>query len=201
MRRVCIIPSRYGSSRFEGKPLMEICGHPMVWWVYQEAKKANCFDKIIVATEDRRVKVVCDTFGDGEICMLTSSEHPTGTDRVCEVADRIDADYYYVLMGDEPLLTVNEINAMVNAIDNDQAPAALLATKFKNPVDVVNNSTIKLAISESSDLIYMSRSPIPFPKGSLDFDYYKNQIRGFSPREASIDRIHDRKVNQRVSVY
>lgn len=172
LKKVCVIPSRYKSTRFEGKPLMDICGHPMVWWVYQEALKVKDFDEVVVATEDSRVKDVCDN--NNMKCILTSDNCPTGTDRVCEVAKLIDADYYYVLMGDEPLLTINEINAMVNALNEDPAPAALLATKFHSPVDVVNNSTIKLALNLKNDLIYMSRSPIPYPKGALNYDYYKN---------------------------
>ncbi|MBR3808846.1 MAG: 3-deoxy-manno-octulosonate cytidylyltransferase [Clostridia bacterium] len=172
MKNICVIPSRYKSTRFEGKPLMDICGHPMVWWVYQEAKKIKEFDKVVVATEDNRVKDACDAMNIE--CIITSDKHPTGTDRVCEVAKYYDAEYYYVLMGDEPLLTEKEIYTMVEALEADPAPAALLATKFKNAVDVVNSSTIKLAMSNDSDLIYMSRSPLPYPKGALDFDYYKN---------------------------
>lgn len=172
MKNVCIIPSRYKSTRFEGKPLMDICGHPMVWWVYSEAKKIKEFDDVVVATEDIRVIDVCEALKIK--CIMTSDECPTGTDRVCEVSKKIDADYYYVLMGDEPLLTVNEINAMIDALKKDPAPACLLATKFKSPVDVINSSTIKLALNASNDLIYMSRSPIPYPKNSLEFDYYKN---------------------------
>jgi 3-deoxy-manno-octulosonate cytidylyltransferase (CMP-KDO synthetase) len=172
MKKVCIIPSRYKSTRFEGKPLVDICGHPMVWWVYQEAKKIKEFDDVIVATEDFRVKDTCDALKIK--CIITSDDCPTGTDRVCEVAKKISADYYYVLMGDEPLLTEQDIMAMVNALDKDPAPAALLATKFHNAVDVVNSSTIKLALSLNDDLIYMSRTPIPYPKGMLNYDYYKN---------------------------
>ena len=172
MKSIVVIPSRYASTRFPGKPLMDICGKPMVWWVYQEAKKIKEFDSVVVATEDDRVKKVCDELGIN--CIITSDNHPTGTDRVCEVAEKIDADYYYVLMGDEPLLTEKEIRVMYEALERDPAPAALLATKFKNPVDVVNFSTIKLAMNNESDLIYMSRSPIPYPKDSLDYDYYKN---------------------------
>ena len=173
MKNLCVIPARYQSTRFEGKLLMDICGHPMVWWVYQEAKKINDFDDVIIATEDIRVKNVCDELK--LKCVITSSNHRTGTDRVCEVAEKYDADYYYyVLMGDEPLITVNEINEMVQALKKDAAPAAILATKFHNTVDVVNNSTIKLALNNNGDLVYMSRSPIPYPKGMLGFDFIKN---------------------------
>ncbi len=170
--KVCVIPSRYKSTRFEGKPLMDICGHPMIWWVYQEALKIKDFSLVIVATEDSRVKDICDN--NNINCILTSDNCPTGTDRVCEVADIIDAKWYYVLMGDEPLLTTNEINTMIDSLNEDPAPAALLATKFHSPVDVINNSTIKLALNSYNDLIYMSRSPIPYPKGVLNYDYYKN---------------------------
>lgn len=141
-------------------------------WVYQEAKKIKNFERVIVATEDFRVKDACDAMGIE--CMITSDNHPTGIDRVCEVAEHIDADYYYVLMGDEPLLTEKEIGIMVDALDTDPAPAAILATRFHNPVDVVNFSTIKLSLNNNDDLIYMSRFPIPYPKGKLGWDYIKN---------------------------
>lgn len=173
MKIVAVIPARYKSSRFPGKPLADICGKPMVWWVYQEAKKVQAFDNVIVATEDERVINVCNKLGMD--VMLTSDSHPTGTDRVAEVAQKINADFYVIIMGDEPLISWEDENKIVGIIrDNPDLDAVMLIEKFKNPVDVINTTTIKLAISDKNRLVFMSRCPIPYPKASLDFVYYKN---------------------------
>ena len=173
MKIVAVIPARYKSSRFEGKPLMDICGKPMIWWVYHEALKVKEFEKVIVATEDQRIVNVCNEYGMEVI--MTSNRHPTGTDRVAEVAQKINADLYVIIMGDEPLITAKDEKNLVKAIEmSPDTDAIMLIEKFKNPVDVVNTTTIKLAVNDNHELLYMSRSPIPYPKASLDYSYYKN---------------------------
>lgn len=173
MNIVAVIPARYKSSRFEGKPLVDICGKPMVWWVYQEAKKVEKYSRVIVATEDERIVQKCTELG-MEV-MLTSDRHPTGTDRVAEVAQKINADLYVIIMGDEPLICADDERKLVAAIENaPEADAIMLTEQFKNPVDVVNTTTIKLAINDYGDLIFMSRAAIPFPKAAIGYPYYKN---------------------------
>lgn len=173
MKIVGVIPSRYKSSRFEGKPLADICGKPMIWWVYEQAKKVKRFDEIVVATDDERIKSACDNYNMNVV--MTRDDHPSGTDRVAEVAEKIDADLYVVVMGDEPLIDYKIIDKLVDTmIKNSNAFAGMLATIFKNGVDVVNDSTIKLALNNDNELIYMSRLPIPFPKSRIDYEYYKN---------------------------
>lgn len=173
MKIVAVIPARYKSSRFEGKPLQDICGKPMVWWVYQEAKKVKAYSQVIVATEDQRIVNECNRYGMD--VMLTSDSHPTGTDRVAEVAQSVDADLYVIIMGDEPLIVAEDEEALVEAIEKvEDADAVMLTERFKNPVDVVNTTTIKLAINNKRELIFMSRSAIPYPKAALDYNYYKN---------------------------
>lgn len=173
MKVVCVIPARYDSSRFEGKPLADIYGKPMIWWVYNEATKVKYFDEIIVATDDDRIKRVCNEL-DMNV-MMTSKDHKTGTDRVVEVSKTIYSDLYVVVMGDEPAIEARDITLLIKKMkENKNASAAMLVTKFKNSVDVVNPSTIKLAINDKNELIYMSRLPIPYPKGRIDYDYYKN---------------------------
>ena len=102
MEIIGVIPARYQSSRFPGKPLADICGKPMIWWVYQEAKKVEAFKRVIVATESQIIVDECVKMGMD--VMLTSDRHPTGTDRVAEVARKVSADIYVVIMGDEPLI-------------------------------------------------------------------------------------------------
>ncbi len=174
MRVVAVIPARYASSRFPGKPLADINGKPMIWWVYQEAKKTSAYDRVIVATESNIIKEKCDEMGMD--CMLTSDQHPTGTDRVAEVAQSVSADLYVIIMGDEPLVTaVDQLN-LIEVLDkkNIDADAVMLTEKFKYPVDAINSTTIKLAINDQGYLIFMSRAAIPYPKEAIDYSLYKN---------------------------
>ena len=173
MKAVGVIPARYGSGRFEGKPLADILGKPMIWWVYQQAIKVKEIDDVVVATDDLRIQDVCNKFNMKSL--MTSKEHPTGTDRVCEVVEKINADLYVVIMGDEPLILPEDISVITKEmIKNPEYDAGMLTKKYSNPVDVVNPSTIKLVLNNNSELIYMSRLPIPFPKAAINYDYYKN---------------------------
>lgn len=173
MKIVAVIPARYQSSRFPGKPLADIAGKPMIWWVYQEAQKVKEYSEVIIATEDDRVVSACKELG--LRVMLTSDDHPTGTDRVAEVAQKVPADLYVIIMGDEPLITADDERKLIQAIaGNPDADAVMLKEAFKQPVDVVNTTTIKMAVNDNGYLLFMSRSAIPFPKAALGFPYYKN---------------------------
>jgi 3-deoxy-manno-octulosonate cytidylyltransferase (CMP-KDO synthetase) len=173
MKAIGVIPARYDSSRFPGKPLADIHGKPMIWWVYQEAIKTEGLSEVYIATDDKRIKTVCDIHGMNAI--MTSDKHPTGTDRVAEVANTIPADLYLVIMGDEPLINANILYRLIEkALTETQASAVMLTQRFTHLPDIVNSTTIKIALSNESRVIFMSRSPIPYPKASINFDYYKN---------------------------
>lgn len=173
MKIIGVIPARYKSSRFPGKPLADICGKPMIWWVYQQCLKVKNFNEVYVATDDERIKSVCEMENINVI--MTSDKHQTGTDRTVEVSDKIEGDLYVVVMGDEPLISPDNIEAMITAMRYDtKYDAGMLCTKFKNGVDLINDSTIKLALNDKMELIYMSRLPVPFPKSSIKYDHYKN---------------------------
>jgi 3-deoxy-manno-octulosonate cytidylyltransferase (CMP-KDO synthetase) len=173
MKIIGVIPARYQSSRFPGKPLADICGKPMVWWVYQEAIKTRKYDDVIVATESELIVEKCNELGIH--VMLTSDSHPTGTDRVAEVAQKVPADLYVIIMGDEPLISSEDEVRLIEAIENaPEADAIMLTEKFKNPVDAINTTTIKLAITDQNYLIFMSRAAIPYPKEELGYSLYKN---------------------------
>ena len=170
---VAVIPARYGSSRLHGKPLLDINGKPMLWWVYQEAKKVDEYFDIIVATESEEVVKVCDKYSIKVI--LTSDNHKTGTDRVAEVAQKIEADLYICVFGDEPLLKAEEQRALIKAYySKNDAEAMMLARKITNPVEIANPATVKLAINDEGYLIFMSREAIPHPKATTDYFYYKH---------------------------
>lgn len=173
MKVIGVIPARYQSSRFPGKPLADICGKPMVWWVYQEAKKVKYFDQVIVATESEIIVEKCHELGMD--VMITADTHPTGTDRVAEVAQKVDADLYVIIMGDEPLISAEDETRLIESIaGNEGADAVMLTEKFKHPVDLANMTTIKLAINDVGDLIFMSRAAIPYPKETIGYSFYKN---------------------------
>ncbi len=172
MKIVGIIPARYASSRFEGKPLKDILGKPMVWWVYQQAIKVDDFDSVYVATDDVRIEKVCNDLNMNVI--MTSKSHPTGTDRVCEVAEKIKADLYINIQGDEPLIEPETIKkAITPFLNNNNIKITNLMTKIKNPVDVVNNTIPKVITNNDNIGIYLTRSTSPYPKNSLNFSYYK----------------------------
>ena len=173
MKIIGVIPARYKSTRFPGKPLADICGKPMVWWVYQQAIKVKELDEVYVATDDERIENTCKELNIN--VLMTSDKHPSATDRTVEVAQKVPADLYVIVMGDEPLIAPENISAVVNAMSADEnAYAGMLCTCFKNGVDLINDSTIKLAINDRNELIYMSRLPIPFPKVELGYEHYKN---------------------------
>ena len=117
MRFLGVIPARYGSSRLEGKPLKDICGHTMIEWVYKRVKKSN-LDEVVVATDDKRIYDEVVRFG-GKVVM-TREDHPNGTSRIAEVCEKIkDYDVIINIQGDEPLIEVDMINSLVEAFKKE----------------------------------------------------------------------------------
>lgn len=172
MKIICVIPARYESSRFPGKPLADINGKPMIWWVYQQCKKVNHFDEIYVATDDVRIQQICET-NDMNVIM-TSKDNKTGTDRVAEVTSKIESDIVVNVQGDEPLIEPETINAVIEPMLSDKnLQISSLMTKITNPADVVNPTICKAVTNEKGYCIYLSRSPIPYPKGNIESDYFK----------------------------
>ena len=181
MKIIAVIPSRYKSTRFPGKPLADICGKPMIWWVYNQALKVKQFDEIYVATDDVRIKEACDKNNMNVI--MTNKEHPTGTDRVGEVAEKIKADLYVNIQGDEPLIEPETIEkAILPFYDDEKLLLTNLMTKIKNPVDVVNCTIPKVITNKDGYGVYLTRSTAPYPKGRINYDYYKQVcVYGFKP--------------------
>lgn len=172
MKIIGIIPARYNSSRFPGKPLADINGKPMIWWVYKRAVDAGRFDNIYVATEDNRIVDYCNKYGISSI--MTSSEHKNGTERVSEVAKQIDADIYITIQGDEPLIEPDNINKIIDLMIQDASiQCATLKTPYENPVDVINGTTPKVVSNLNDNVMLFTRSPVPYPKSSINYIIYK----------------------------
>ncbi len=172
MKVIGIIPARYQSSRFPGKPLADIEGKPMIWWVYQQAKKVRDFAEVYVATDSKEILHTCQDLG--IIVMMTSDKHKTGTDRIGEVARRIEADLYVNIQGDEPLIEPETIQKAIEPFyDNKELQITNLMTKIKDPVDVVNFTVPKVITNRENIGVYLTRSCAPYPKGKIDYSYYK----------------------------
>ena len=172
MKILGIVPARYQSSRLPGKPIVDICGKPMIWWVYQQAMKVKKFDKVIVATDDERIEKVCHELG-MEV-MMTSKDGACLIDRLFEVAQKLDYDYYVSINGDEPLIESEIIPSVFPEFANSEEPVIRgLMRIFKDPVEVIDPANMKLVCNDEGKLIYISRSPIPYPHKSSSFTYKK----------------------------
>jgi 3-deoxy-manno-octulosonate cytidylyltransferase (CMP-KDO synthetase) len=160
---LAVIPARYASQRFPGKPLVNISGRPMVQWVYEAAKSCKSFDQVIVATEDERIVEVVKSFG-GRV-ELTSSEHPSGTDRVAEVADRHPEAHVVVnVQGDQPFVTGTMLHQLVAPYLAGQAPSPEMTT-LACPLceeDYHDSNAVKVICDLNQRALYFSRAPIPY---------------------------------------
>jgi 3-deoxy-manno-octulosonate cytidylyltransferase (CMP-KDO synthetase) len=158
---VAVIPARYGSTRFPGKPLALIAGKPMIQWVYERAAAARLVTETIVATDDRRIFDVVEGFG-GRAAM-TSPEHATGTDRIAEAVGGTDAGLVVNLQGDEPLLPSTVVDELVGAVLQSGAEMGTVAVPFgqstANPEDP---NAVKVVRDATGYALYFSRSLIPF---------------------------------------
>lgn len=159
MKVIGVIPARYSSSRFPGKPLTDILGKPMIWWVYQQCLKVSGLDEVYVATDDERIRKACETYGIN--VMMTSKEHKTGSDRVGEVAGRTNGDLYVNIQGDEPVIEPGEIQELIEVFDDRTVAFASLRVEITDPEEISAYSTVKVVCDQNSDALYFSRSVIP----------------------------------------
>lgn len=161
MKIVGIIPSRYGSTRFPGKPMAMIHGKTMIQRVYEQACKASLLQEVVVATDDQRIFDHVESFG-GKV-MLTGAQHKNGTERCAEVVDRLDGgfDAAINIQGDEPYIHPEQINQVAEALAKPEVDIATLAKKLKTYAEYQRNSIIKVVCNEQGHALYFSRSPIP----------------------------------------
>jgi 3-deoxy-manno-octulosonate cytidylyltransferase (CMP-KDO synthetase) len=172
MKVVAIIPARFGSTRMPGKPLMDICDHSMIWWVYQNVVKVKEFSEVYVATDDIRIKEHCEEFGANVI--MTSSDCSCLIDRIYQVSLLVDADYYVSVNGDEPILESEVMPRIIPKEIIDNIPIVRgLVRKFKDPVEVVDPSNIKIVVGLGGYSLYSSRSPIPYPQKTAQYSFMK----------------------------
>jgi len=164
---LAVIPARHASVRFPGKPLTPIAGKPMIQHVVERVRRATLVSRVVVATEDARIKSAVEAFG-GE-AVMTRSDHRTGTDRVAEVAIHIPAEIYVNVQGDEPLIDPGTVNALVSAILEDEAiQLATPCTAISQPDDIMDPNIVKVVRDFDGNGLYFSRAPVPWVRDTAE---------------------------------
>jgi 3-deoxy-manno-octulosonate cytidylyltransferase (CMP-KDO synthetase) len=192
MNVIGVIPARYDSSRFPGKPLVDIDGKSMIQRVYEQCLKSTSINKLIVATDDQRIADHVRLFG-GNVT-LTSNKHQSGTDRCAEVADNYpEFDILINIQGDEPMINPNQIDLLCKCFENPQASIATLVKKIGSNDELFNENTPKVILNKNSEAILFSRTAIPFLRGRArenwieQYTFYKHiGIYGFKTETLKI---------------
>ncbi|MHA1683519.1 MAG: 3-deoxy-manno-octulosonate cytidylyltransferase [Promethearchaeota archaeon] len=168
---VCIVPSRYGSSRLPGKPLADLGGKTVVQRTYEKAKAA--VDRVIVATDDERIADVVKKFG-GEFVM-TRDDHESGSDRIAEVAEKIDADIIVNVQGDEPFLDPRQIGeALEPLLNDDSIVMSTLSVKIVDEEELKKPGVVKVVSDLDGNALYFSRSIIPYPRKPEHCEFFEH---------------------------
>lgn len=174
MRKIGIIPARYGSTRFPGKPLVKIFGKPMIQHVYERASESK-LDFVFVATDNQEIYSCVQQFGGNVV--ITSSEHPSGTDRCGEAAQLIgaeNADIIINIQGDEPFIQSEQIDNLIDLFKNPEVEIATLVKPLDSLDDANNPNKVKVVFSSDHKALYFSRSPIPYPRENVEAFYHKH---------------------------
>ncbi len=157
MKTLGIIPARYGSTRFPGKPLALIAGRPLIQHVVEQCQKAKSLSEVIIATDDTRIWEVAQNFCRVE---MTSPDHPSGTDRIAEIVQRTDCEAAVNIQGDEPLMDPHVIDAVAQALAN--APMSTAATLIRDEGEYATPNVVKVVVNSLGRALYFSRRTIPY---------------------------------------
>ena len=169
-KAVAIIPARWASTRFPGKPLAQIQNKPMIQWVVEQAQKASRISDVIVATDDDRILEAVTGFGGKAV--MTSQDHISGSDRIAEVASGINCDIVVNIQGDEPLIPPENIDQVIGCLDrNPSLNITTLMMAVHTSDEITDPNVVKVVTDQTGRALYFSRSPIPFHR-----DEWKNEI-------------------------
>ena len=161
IRVLVVLPARYGSTRFPGKPLADLHGQPLIWHAYQAARGVPGVDRVVVATDDERIKQAVESRGGDAI--ITTGEHATGTDRLSEVAQKIDAEIYVNVQGDEILSSPHMLAPLVKVfLEDDSLTVGTLCHALDDLSDLNNPNVVKLVRDHNDFALYFTRSQVPF---------------------------------------
>jgi len=174
MKTIGVIPARWASTRFEGKVLAAIGGKPMIQHVWERSSKSELLDDLVIACDDERVRKAAEQFGAKAV--LTSKDHPSGTDRIAEAAESLDGDIIVNIQGDEPLIRHEVIDALIKALTD--APSCSMGTVIKvlEPgKELKDPNVVKVVVDGEMNALYFSRSVIPHDRdGDSEVVYYKH---------------------------
>jgi len=175
MKFIAIIPARYASTRFPGKPLVDIQGKPMVQHVYEKAVASGLFEKVIVATDDERIQQTVIGFGGAVV--MTNSNHQSGTDRCGEVINLLEKEYDVVvnIQGDEPFIHQSQLEELTDLFKSTPAQIGTLKKRLSNVGDVFNPNVVKVVAGIDKRALYFSRNPIPYVRDSDQSDWLSKQ--------------------------
>ena len=168
-----IIPARYASSRFPGKPLIEILGKTMIQRVYEQASQSKLLDKVVVATDDERIFNHVVSFGGAAV--MTKEEHPSGTDRCYEALLKTEGKFTYVvnIQGDEPFVNADQIDELAQVCDGNTELATQMIAVDSHEV-LFDRGEVKIVLNDAHEALYFSRMVIPFIKGVDEKDWHKH---------------------------
>lgn len=174
MKILGIIPARYGSTRFPGKPLVDIDGKTMIQRVYEQAKSCSTLTDVIVATDDQRIVNEVTRFG-GKVT-ITSTSHQSGTDRCAEVVSKLTTPYEIVIniQGDEPFIDPKQITQLCNCFKDKKTQIATLVKRITDSTELLNENKVKVTFNKNHFAIYFSRNAIPFYRGENHENWIKN---------------------------
>lgn len=177
MEVVVIIPSRYQSSRFEGKPLADVLGKPMIQHVYERVLQSKTASAVVVATDDKRIFEAVEKFG-GRV-ILTSPDHPSGTDRIAEAAVKLglaDSDIVVNIQGDQPAFEPTQIDEVVKPLLEERTvDFSTLIYRIRRDEEITDTNAVKVVFDENRFALYFSRSTIPFVRDrGKKADYWKH---------------------------
>lgn len=169
-----IIPARYASTRFPGKPLIDIQGKSMIQRVYEEAVKSKSLSKVVVATDDQRIMDHVRAFG-GE-AVMTAAEHPSGTDRCRDALQQLGSGYTYVvnIQGDEPFIDHAQIDELAAILEDGSVELATQMIPVSNYEELFDRGEVKIVLNDKMEALYFSRMVIPFVKGVPEEDWHKH---------------------------
>lgn len=164
MPAIVVIPSRYASTRFPGKPLCLLLGKPMIEHVYGRARRASLARTVVVATDDARISAAVEGFGG--VAVMTSPDHRSGTDRIAEAIERFEAaagcDIIVNVQGDEPMIAPEMVDEVIRLMDDGRACLATLVKRIEDPREVGDPNVVKAVFDEEGFALYFSRAPIPY---------------------------------------
>ncbi len=160
VKAIVVIPARYSSTRFPGKLLQDLGGKPIIIHVYENSKKAKLIDDVVVATDDKRIYDTVKSWNGN--CVMTSSVHLSGTDRIAEVARAIDCDIIVNVQGDEPFIRPEMVDDVVSLLEDERASISTLIKEIKSKEELLDPNIVKVVFDSEGFAIYFSRSPIPY---------------------------------------